>query len=131
MMNFYICEHCGNIAYKLTDSRVPLTCCASPMTLLVPGLSDGTAEKHLPAIYQVNDQVEIAVGIQPHPMTAEHHIEWVVLETDKGFHVMNLAAGQTPQASFRLSSMEQLVAAYAFCNLHGLWMMDASSGFDF
>ena len=50
MMNFYICEHCGNIAYKLTDSRVPLTCCDSPMTLLVPGLSDGATEKHLPCL---------------------------------------------------------------------------------
>ena len=75
MMNFYICEHCGNIAYKLTDSRVPLTCCGSPMTLLVPGLSDGATEKHLPAIYQAGDQVEVAVGIQAHPMTEEHLIE--------------------------------------------------------
>ena len=111
MMNFYICEHCGNIAYKLTDSRVPLTCCGSPMTLLVPGLSDGATEKHLPAIYQAGDQVEIAVGIQAHPMTEEHLIEWA------------------PRASFRLAPMEQVVAAYAFCNLHGLWLTDASSGF--
>lgn len=129
MMNFYICEHCGNIAYKLTDSRVPLTCCGSPMALLVPGLSDGATEKHLPAIYQVGDQVEIAVGIQAHPMTKEHFIDWVILETDTGFHVADLAAGQAPHASFRLAPMEQVAGAYAFCNLHGLWLTDASSGF--
>ena len=111
MMNFYICEHCGNIAYKLSNSRVPLTCCGSPMTLLVPGLSDGATEKHLPAIYQVGDQVEIAVGIQTHPMTEEHFIDWVILETDTGFHVADLAAGQAPHASFRLAPMEQVAGA--------------------
>lgn len=96
---------------------------------LVLGLSDGATEKHLPAIYQVGDQVEIAVGIQTHPMTEEHFIDWVILETDTGFHVADLAAGQAPHASFRLAPMEQVAGAYAFCNLHGLWLTDASTGF--
>ena len=62
-------------------------------------------------------------------MTEEHLIEWVILETGNGFHVIDLAADQAPRASFRLAPMEQVVAAYAFCNLHGLWLTDASSGF--
>ena len=35
-----------------------------------------------------------------------------------------LAAGQAPRASFRLAPMEQVAGAYAFCNLHGLWMAE-------
>ena len=50
------------------------------MALLVPGLSDGATEKHLPASYQAGDQVEIVVGIQTHPITEEHFIDWVILE---------------------------------------------------
>ena len=30
-------------------------------------------------------------------------------------------AGEKPQASFVLADGDQLVAAYEYCNLHGLW----------
>lgn len=36
-MKFYQCEHCGNLAVKLTDSGVPMVCCGTPMTEVLPG----------------------------------------------------------------------------------------------
>ena len=54
-------------------------------------------------------------------MLAEHWIEWVVLETDHGFHTAALAPGQAPKATFVLAPGETGKTVYAYCNLHGLW----------
>lgn len=65
--------------------------------------------------------MNVTVGEVEHPMLAEHWIEWVVLETDKGFHTAVLAPGQAPKAVFALAPGEMGRAVYAYCNLHGLW----------
>ena len=54
-------------------------------------------------------------------MTPEHRIEWIVLETNCGYLVRFLKPDEPPAAFFKLGRQEQPVAAYAFCNLHGLW----------
>ena len=45
---FYICEHCGKIVAVVRDSGAPLMCCGQKMKEIVPGTSDGAAEKHVP-----------------------------------------------------------------------------------
>ncbi len=54
-------------------------------------------------------------------MTAEHSIVFVALETSKGMQVKYLKADEKPVAEFVLAPGEEFVAAYAYCNLHGLW----------
>ena len=49
---FLICAHCGNIVSVVKDAGVPIKCCGENMKELVPGTSDGAAEKHVP-VYQV------------------------------------------------------------------------------
>ena len=53
-------------------------------------------------------------------MTAEHNIAWVYLETTKGGQYKVLSPDEAPEAVFKLGD-EKVVAAYAYCNLHGLW----------
>lgn len=118
---FYICEHCGNIITKIKDAGVPVVCCGQNMTELIPGVSDGAQEKHVP-VYQVEgNQVTVTVGSVEHPMQPEHHIEWIVLETREGVQRKHLLPGQPPKATFALAEGDQVVAVYEYCNLHGLW----------
>jgi desulfoferrodoxin-like iron-binding protein len=64
--------------------------------------------------------VTVKIGEVTHPMLPEHHIEWILLETKKGFQIKYLSAGDAPEAKFELSD-DEAVAVYEYCNLHGLW----------
>ena len=123
-MKFYRCEQCGNIVTKLNDSGVPVVCCGEPMKELVPGSSDGAFEKHVPAVKADGSKITVTVGEVEHPMMEEHYIQFIALETDKGFQIKNLKPGEKPVAEFVLADGEKAVAAYEYCNLHGLWVKE-------
>lgn len=117
---FYICEHCGNLIGMIHDAGVPMMCCGKKMTKLEPGTVEASQEKHLPAVSVEGDTVKVTVGEVEHPMTEEHHITWVYLETDRGGQRKCLKPGSVPSVTFALSN-ERPLAVYAYCNLHGLW----------
>ena len=118
---FYICSHCGNIIAKVKDVGVPVMCCGQKMTEIIPGTTEASQEKHIP-VYQVEGNiVTVRVGAVDHPMTAEHLIEWVSLQTKQGNQRKLLSAGQEPVVQFALCEGDEVEAVYAYCNLHGLW----------
>lgn len=117
---FYVCEHCGNIITFLKESGAPLTCCGDKMTQIIPNTIDAAKEKHVPVVVVDGNTVSVEVGSIEHPMLPEHFIQWVYLETDKGFQIKNLNPEDKPKAVFELNG-ESPVAAYEYCNLHGLW----------
>ncbi|MGN0178381.1 MAG: desulfoferrodoxin family protein [Monoglobaceae bacterium] len=118
---FYICEHCGNIIIKVKDAGVPVMCCGQKMKELVPGITDGAVEKHIP-LYKVEENfVNIQIGSAEHPMLSEHFIEWVALQTKQGIQVKQLHSGEKPTVNFAVCSGDEIEAVYAYCNLHGLW----------
>jgi desulfoferrodoxin len=117
---FYICEHCGNIIEKHFDSGVRVVCCGEKMKQLEAGVTEASREKHIPVVECDGKVVRVTVGSVLHPMTAEHSILWVTLETDKGVHRKNLSVDGAPEVIFTLAD-EKPVAVYAYCNLHGLW----------
>lgn len=120
-LKFFRCEHCGNIIEMIEDKGVPVVCCGQIMTELVAGTSDGAREKHVP-VYEVNgNSVLVKVGEVAHPMIPEHYIQWIVLQTKNGVQRRELKPGEKPEASFALCEGDEVVAAYAYCNLHGLW----------
>lgn len=121
---FYVCSHCGNIVSMIKDSGVPLVCCGEPMTELVANTVEAAHEKHIPVVQVEADKVVVNVGSVAHPMTEEHLINWVYLETSQGGHRKCLAAGAEPTTCFKLCKDETPIAAYAYCNLHGLWKTD-------
>ena len=121
MMKFYVCETCGNVVTKLTSSGVPLKCCGKNMVELEAGVTDAAVEKHVPAVTVEGNVVKVAVGSVTHPMTDEHYISWVALETETGASVQWLTPGQAPEATFVLAEGQSAKAVYAYCNLHGLW----------
>lgn len=120
-MKFYKCNVCGNLVEMVKESGVTMVCCGQDMTELIPGTSDGAHEKHVP-VYKVDGcKVSVNVGAMDHPMLDEHYIEWIVVETDKGVHRINLKPTEAPKAEVKLAEGEKVVAVYAYCNLHGLW----------
>lgn len=123
----YRCEKCGNIILMIKDSGVNPDCCGSPMTLIEPNTADTTSEKHLPIINQKGIRVFVQVGIARHPMTEEHYIEWIILQTSKGAYARVLDPSKSPEATFTVSPDEDVCAAYAYCNVHGLWRTDYSN----
>jgi superoxide reductase len=118
---FYRCNHCGNIAIKLVDKKVPMMCCGEVMQELTPNTTDAAVEKHVPVVSVDGNVVSVVVGSVTHPMTEEHLIERIVVETTRGYYVRNLEYTDTPTATYTLSDNEELVAVYEYCNLHGLW----------
>ena len=74
--------------------------------------------------YIVEDNiVHVSVGSVHHPMEEAHCIQWVYLQTDKGGHRKCLEIGKEPTVRFALVD-EKPIAAYAYCNQHGLWKTD-------
>lgn len=120
-MKFFRCEHCGNLVAVLHESGVPMICCGEPMKELVAGATDGALEKHVPVVTREGNLVKVSVGDVLHPMLEEHHIAWVYLETSHGGQFAYPSVGQEPVVTFALADGEEPVAAYEYCNLHGLW----------
>ena len=119
---FFICKKCGNIVGMVYDSKQPLSCCGEAMQELVPNTVDAAKEKHVPAVCVDGNQVHVHIGSTEHPMAPEHYIEWVYLQTNQGGQRKLLQPGAKPQVVFSLTQDDFPIAAYAYCNLHGLWM---------
>lgn len=118
---FYVCKHCGNIINYVKESGVKVMCCGEKMTELEPGTTDASKEKHIPEIKVEGQKVTVTVGSVEHPMIDAHYIEWIILETKEGLQKKNLKPNQAPVAEFYISETDEVVAAYEYCNLHGLW----------
>ena len=52
-----------------------------PFEVLEPNTSEGASEKHLPIIETDGNHVTVKVGSIFHPMSEEHNIGWVCLQT--------------------------------------------------
>lgn len=117
---FYICRHCGNIITKLNNSGVPVVCCGEPMQELVPGSTDAAGEKHVPVVTVEGGKVSVVVGSVAHPMTPEHYIQWIYLDTENGGQFKYLTPDSEPKATFELGD-DVPIGVYEYCNLHGLW----------
>ena len=117
---FYICEHCGNIIGVIHNAGVPMMCCGQKMTKLEAGVVEASHEKHIPVVTVEGNTVRVNVGSVTHPMSEEHHIAWVYLQTNRGGQRKCLDVTGAPEVTFALAD-ETPVAVYAYCNLHGLW----------
>lgn len=111
------CSVCGQIVEVLHAGAGQLVCCGLPMQLMAPNTVDASLEKHVPVLEEVNGETIIKVGFVAHPMEEKHYIEWIEAETTVGFCKKFLAPGEAPE--FRVPG--PVIAARAYCNLHGLW----------
>lgn len=120
-MNFYKCDVCKNIIIHVKEEHGAVSCCGSTMKKLEPNTTDAAGEKHVPVIIQNGRNVIVEVGSVLHPMLDVHYIEWICIETTKGYQIKHLNPNEEPKALFTLADGEELISAYEHCNLHGLW----------
>lgn len=110
----YKCNVCGNIVEVLHTGAGELVCCGQPMQLMKENTVDASKEKHVPVI----EENKIKVGSEPHPMTEEHHIEWIEAVYEDGARERKfLKPGDQPE----FESTMKIKSARAYCNLHELW----------
>ena len=120
-MKFYICQSCGNIIAFAKSSGIPVVCCGNEMEEIIPNTTDAAQEKHVPVVTVDGGKVHVAVGSAAHPMTPEHSIEWVALQSKQGNQRKHLKPGDVPEACFKVCQGDEVEAVFAYCNLHGLW----------
>ena len=119
-MRILKCKKCGNIITILKEGTCIPNCCGEEMTELKANTEDAAVEKHVPVVTIDGNNIDVVCGEVPHPMEEKHYIEFIAIETTKGVQVKYLKPGDIPKATFSLKE-EDLINAYAYCNLHGLW----------
>ena len=119
MANYFKCIHCGNVVMKVVDMGVDIECCGDTMHPLKANTEEASVEKHLPVVTRIDEsRIRVDVGSEPHPMSSEHHIAFIYVETAHGGIRIDL--NDKPGAIVCLCH-DKPIAVYAYCNLHGLW----------
>lgn len=124
-LGFYVCKECGVELQvirtgKSTGEAGPFS---DKLKLLKANSEEAATEKHIPDVTVDGDTISVAVGSVLHPMTEEHNIEWVYVETEKGGQLKNFKPGEEPKAVFKIAD-DKALKVYAYCNLHGLWVKE-------
>ena len=125
-MKIMQCAHCGNQVFSLHDGGVPMMCCGEPMKELAAGSTDAALEKHVPAVAVNGTTMQVTVGEVPHPMLAEHFIQWVAVEQGDKVQFARLHPEGEPKAAFTIEPGKPYTV-YEFCNLHGLWKAEGQA----
>ena len=120
LREIYYCKHCKNLVEVLQVGAGTLECCGEAMLLLEANSTDAANEKHVPAIVDHGDSIEVTVGSVVHPMTEEHYITFIECLTTKGVCRKELKPGDPPVANFKIKK-DELLSVREFCNLHMLW----------
>lgn len=146
---FFRCNQCGNLIIQenLHKPEIDLHCCGTKMLPLVPNTSSELAEEHIPVITFKGGfergGANVKIGKNPHPMTEDHHIEWVYLRTTEGGQLKRLKRNIKPETNFAFADDDTYAycsreicwmgirhcnfkckrgfTAYIYCNQHGLW----------
>ncbi len=116
----YKCDICGNMIEVVHAAGGSLVCCGKPMTLKKENTTDAANEKHVPVLEEVDGKVVVRIGSVEHPMTPEHHIEWIELHTEDRVYRKYLSVDEKPEAVFN-TTLDKVLYAREYCNLHGLW----------
>ncbi len=142
-MKIFVCQVCGHLEFGEAPDVCPV--CFSPKekfsedaNAVKPAEKEGK-EKHVPVIAVTGTcglvpgicrDVHIKVGSVPHPMLAEHWIQWIDAYLDHKF----LARYQlTPslQAAVGVhlkSELKGTFTAVEHCNVHGTWLAETVLG---
>ena len=118
-LQVYKCGLCGNVVEVLDGGDGDLTCCGEAMQLQDEKTADAAQEKHVPVVEPVDGGIKVTVGSVPHPMEAEHFIEWIEVVAGGKAYREFLEPGGAPEATFCVDGKIEKVREY--CNVHGLW----------
>lgn len=117
---FYHCNTCGNVMAAVISSGVVPFCCNSEMKELTATEHEGKTEYHVPEVTMLEgNRIKVKVGQDLHPYTLDHHISFIVVETNQGATMRYLNHTEAPEVTIQCDGCP--TAVYAYCNKHGLW----------
>lgn len=117
----FLSEDKKTMAMLILKGTDEIICNGAPMKQLVANTTDAAQEKHVPVVEVEGKKIIIKVGSVAHPMTDAHLIQWIYLQTKKGGQYRHLTSADKPEATFIVADDDEPIAAYEYCNLHGLW----------
>jgi len=124
MSRLLISEDRKSVIMVIGGKGTDISCDGKPMNFLTANTTDAAQEKHVPQVTVDGKKVSVKVGSVAHPMTDAHLIQWIYLQTKRGGQYVHLSATDKPEAEFVVADGDEPVAAYEYCNLHGLWKAD-------
>ena len=124
MSRLLISDDRKSIIMLITGGGQDISAGGKPMKFLTANTTDAAQEKHVPQVSVDGKKVTVKVGSVEHPMTDAHLIQWIYLQTKRGGQYVHLSATDKPEAEFIVADGDEPIAAYEFCNLHGLWKAD-------
>ncbi|MBR4153118.1 MAG: desulfoferrodoxin [Selenomonadaceae bacterium] len=124
MSRLLISDDKKSIIMLISGDGADILCGGKPINFLKANTVDASQEKHVPQVTVDGKKVIVKVGSVAHPMTEAHLIQWIYLQTKKGGQYVHLTANDKPEAEFILADDDVALAAYEYCNLHGLWKAD-------
>jgi len=122
-LGIYKCSTCGNIVQVLIDGGGELNCCGQSMEKATPKTIEGhMGEYHVPIIAEDQNEKYVQVGQELHPMTKEHHIEFIetISEDNKCIKIRFLDEEEVPKIKIN-NENDEIKRIIEMCNLHGLW----------
>lgn len=124
MSRLLISDDRKSLVMLIGGNGTNLACDGKPMNFLKANTTDAAQEKHVPQVVVDGNKVIVKVGSVAHPMTEAHLIQWIYLQTRRGGQYVHLTANDKPEAEFLIADGDEPIAAYEYCNLHGLWKAD-------
>ena len=120
----YKCLICGNVVEVMVSGGGSLVCCGQEMKLMDEKTKEGAGEKHLPVIEDRGGEILVKVGSVPHPMEADHWIQFIEVFSRSGLVLKKeLAPGEKPEKEFDIA-LKDVLQLREFCNKHGLWTIN-------
>lgn len=118
---FYQCNDCNGVLLEMNGTLSQY--CDHSQALLQPNTIEASREKHIPVLEFKENLLHIKVGSIPHPMTIDHSIMWIFVQTRSGGQYLQLTPEDQPRAEFSIEPID-VIRVYAYCDVHGLWMID-------
>ena len=117
----YKCNICGNVVEIIKGGAGELVCCNEPMKLITVKNEETMAEKHKPVISSQNENIKICVGEVLHPMTKEHHIDFIEAISLDGKYLYRKYLDTEEQPIMEFFCKTDKMKARELCNIHGLF----------
>ena len=119
-LQIWKCPLCGNMVESIRGGGGSLVCCGIYMILESEEKNGELGKNHIPVVWADQDVITASAGQTPHPMTSEHHIEWIEIHNEQGFSQrLFLKPGDLPQSFFQ--KQHSVFTVRVYCNIHGLW----------
>ncbi len=125
-LELYRCNVCQNLVEVLQAGEGELVCCEQPMELVKTNVSEEESlkDKHIPVIEKTIEGVKIRIGAEKHPMSEEHHINFIQAISNDKKYIKTKFLDIQEEPELRVKCDCPSLWARALCNIHGLFKGD-------